>query len=496
MDALKAAIAAKRTSQQAEFGTRKFVKRSELEEQRTRNRAKASEEHKRASTVQPYGDEQRASKKLKSEKKSAQATLDTDAVEASLSLTEVFRRLRALDQPVTLFGEDDAARRLRLRAAAASLATEDDQRGGQQANELLALLRASKKLPSGTESSKGSRGEKPTATDTDGDRATPSDGGAQRQGGDREPSDEAADLAIAFRAAADAVKAKQAAAAMSTEDRISHHLKIWCAAWKRDLEQRPEAVRESGEGARASTLQTQTMQYFKPLYRDLRNRALPPDMLAGLWLIVEAIENRNYLRAYDIYMRLAVGNCPWPIGVTSVGIHERSSREKISHVTGMNAGGAAHIMNDEATRKYLQAIKRLLTFMQRCFPTDPSRSVDFDGHRDAAYGFAGAGSDKLALLEAEHAGTTWRDEGLQQAPHFMDSDGSVKVPQRWDDMVRYTVRRMEGSTGLGGAASPPPMNRGSPALMPPANGETTTPSMAGSNVMVHNTTPEPIKLNK
>ncbi len=49
------------------------------------------------------------------------------------------------------------------------------------------------------------------------------------------------------------------------------------------------------------------------------------------------------------------GNAPWPIGVTSVGIHERSSREKISHVTGMNAGGEAHIMNDEATRKYLQA---------------------------------------------------------------------------------------------------------------------------------------------
>jgi len=48
------------------------------------------------------------------------------------------------------------------------------------------------------------------------------------------------------------------------------------------------------------------------------------------------------------------GNAPWPIGVTSVGIHERSSREKISHVTGMNVGGAAHVMNDEATRKYLQ----------------------------------------------------------------------------------------------------------------------------------------------
>ena len=51
-------------------------------------------------------------------------------------------------------------------------------------------------------------------------------------------------------------------------------------------------------------------------------------------------------------------------------------------------------MNDEATRKYLQAIKRLQTFLQRAYPTDPSRSVDFDGFRDAGLGAKGAGSDK------------------------------------------------------------------------------------------------------
>ena len=33
----------------------------------------------------------------------------------------------------------------------------------------------------------------------------------------------------------------------------------------------------------------------------------------------------------------------------------------------------AHIMNDEATRKFIQAIKRLMTFCQRRYPTDPSR---------------------------------------------------------------------------------------------------------------------------
>lgn len=84
------------------------------------------------------------------------------------------------------------------------------------------------------------------------------------------------------------------------------------------------------------------------------------------------------------------GNAPWPIGVTSIGIHDRSAREKIGHT--MNA---AHIMNDEATRKYLQGLKRLLTFMQRVYPTDPSRAVDFDGFKDMGRGAAGEGSDKL-----------------------------------------------------------------------------------------------------
>ena len=100
-----------------------------------------------------------------------------------------------------------------------------------------------------------------------------------------------------------------------------------------------------------------------------------------------------------IVFLIVAGNNPWPIGVTSIGIHERSSREKISHV--MN--GSAHIMNDEATRKYLQAVKRLLTFLQRAYPTDPSRSVDFDGFRDAGLGAKGAGSDKAVSTPVLHA---------------------------------------------------------------------------------------------
>lgn len=60
-------------------------------------------------------------------------------------------------------------------------------------------------------------------------------------------------------------------------------------------------------GIQVTTQFKQTMTFFKPLYRDLAKRRVPGDMLAGLWMIVDAIRNRNYLYAYDIYMRLAIG---------------------------------------------------------------------------------------------------------------------------------------------------------------------------------------------
>ncbi|KAK8630702.1 hypothetical protein V6N13_079483 [Hibiscus sabdariffa] len=73
----------------------------------------------------------------------------------------------------------------------------------------------------------------------------------------------------------------------------------------------------------------------------------------------------------DLYIKMAIGNAPWPIGVTVVGIHERSAREKIY------TNSVAHIMNDETTRKYLQSVKRLMTFCRRRYPTVPSKAVEF-----------------------------------------------------------------------------------------------------------------------
>ena len=49
------------------------------------------------------------------------------------------------------------------------------------------------------------------------------------------------------------------------------------------------------------------MTYFKPLWKQLRQRGVHPEMVAGLHMIIQDIQNRNYLHAYSLYMGLAIG---------------------------------------------------------------------------------------------------------------------------------------------------------------------------------------------
>ncbi|GJZ96967.1 pre-mRNA-splicing factor 18 [Tanacetum coccineum] len=53
------------------------------------------------------------------------------------------------------------------------------------------------------------------------------------------------------------------------------------------------------------------------------------------------VQQRDYEIAMDHYIRMAIGNAPWPIGETMVGIHVHSAREKIY------TNSVAHVMNDE-----------------------------------------------------------------------------------------------------------------------------------------------------
>ena len=49
------------------------------------------------------------------------------------------------------------------------------------------------------------------------------------------------------------------------------------------------------------------MLFFKPMFRQLKQGSMVPEMKAGLWMIMQSIQERNYLAGYDIFMRLAIG---------------------------------------------------------------------------------------------------------------------------------------------------------------------------------------------
>lgn len=137
--------------------------------------------------------------------------------------------------------------------------------------------------------------------------------------------------------------------------------------WDDTLARRSSDVKTSYQGKQAYGSMVQARENMRPLFKKLEKYDLDDGILEPVVEIVHAAQERRYVDANDGYLRLSIGKAAWPIGVTMVGIHERSAREKL-HESDKNS---AHIMSDEITRKYLQSIKRCLSFAQtRWPPTD------------------------------------------------------------------------------------------------------------------------------
>lgn len=307
----------------------------------------------------------------------------------NISNEDTIRRLRAKGQPVRLFGESDKDRRLRLRALELIEEKDHERHGGQNdfkkaledVENVERIMRDRRAQEEAKEKEKGKKKESKEGTPD-----TP----------------EVLDLEL--------VK--------TDPDKlypiIYYALKRTLKEWEEWMDERPgkhffilslaiiepcltvllEQIKRTTQGKLAAATQRQSAEYLKPLFKLLRSRvsfihvlviarltpilfqSLPPDMLARVSEIVHYMQKRQYQRANDSYLRLSIGNAPWPIGVTMVGcvaflfmhlamlsaiwsywiflhsIHERSAREKIS------ADQVAHVLNDEVSRKYIQSLKR------------------------------------------------------------------------------------------------------------------------------------------
>ncbi|KAI0048978.1 Prp18-domain-containing protein [Auriscalpium vulgare] len=358
MDALKAEIAVKRKAlDDGPVRQQKYVRRGDLERLKEEEERKARDEAKRLKEEKERkeGDERAATAAAK--KAAARSSTSVNAspqpgssrpshspapeaeaasVQGILNISneETIRRLRAKGQPIRLFGEADKDRRLRLRALELIEEKDHERLGGQ--NDFR------KALEDVEIAERGLKDRNSSATEVKGKKKS--------------------DLGIEEGAILDLSLVK------TNPDKlypiIYSALKRALKEWGESLGERPEAVKRSTQGKLAAATQVQSAEYLKPLFKILRSRSLPADVLARLSEIVHYMQKRQYQRANDSYLRLSIGNAPWPIGVTMVGIHERSAREKIS------SDQVAHVLNDEVSRKYIQSLKRLLTFSQTKYPPE------------------------------------------------------------------------------------------------------------------------------
>lgn len=281
----------------------------------------------------------------------AKGRMAMDPRKVTLSRKEVIRRLREREEPIRLFGEDDSEAFFRLRRLEV---LEPEINKGFKNDFLDAMDKVDedyvKQLLASSSSSSS-----PSATDS-GIKA-----GDVKMMEDCLQYEEIMSMKETLGQKGKAYDCQV----------ILNFLKVILNSWGEELNTRPEDVKRSVKGKMESATHMQTVAYIRPLFRKLKNHTLSDAIFESLTEIAEFMIDRQYLKANESYLEMAIGNAPWPIGVTMVGIHARTGREKIS------AKNVAHVLNDEVQRKYIQALKRLMTRAQKYFPTDPSRCVNF-----------------------------------------------------------------------------------------------------------------------
>ncbi|KAI0714381.1 pre-mRNA splicing factor [Cerioporus squamosus] len=350
MDALKAEIANKRKALEipaVDGRPTKYMRRGELErlKEEQERKAREEEEEKRRQEKEREEREREEERRRKEAKKANALRRSTasphpegsasPAPESSFNISneETIRRLRAKGQPIRLFGESDKERRLRLRALEL-IEEKDHERHGGQNDFKKALEDVDKQTQEEAARDKGKKKDKEASLMND-----------------------VLDLEL--------VK--------TDPDKlypiIYYALKRALKEWEQWMDDRPEHVKRTMQGKLAAATQRQSAEYLKPLFKLLRTRNLQSDVLARIAEIVHHMQKRQYSKANDSYLRLSIGNAPWPIGVTMVGIHERSAREKIS------TDQVAHVLNDEVSRKYIQSLKRILTFAQTKYPPEDATQL-------------------------------------------------------------------------------------------------------------------------
>ncbi|KAI9297565.1 Prp18-domain-containing protein [Neoconidiobolus thromboides FSU 785] len=313
----------KRQINKVESGGRKYFRKGDINKLQEEEYLKQQKLESEKAKKQADKDEQSEPENEKEKEE------EQDSIIAKLPEEEVIRRLRSKDQPIRLFGETDSHRHLRLRA----LELIEERTDGQR-NDFMNILEA-----------------------IDSDIKNQN---LEKEGNSKKSKDYSYLNIDTSELSVDLLR--------TDTDRayglVYIYYKRALKEWEQDIANRSEEVKRSAAGKKAAATMMQTTDYIKPFFRQLKKKTLDMDVLKYIVNIAIQLKQREYAKANDYYLRLSIGNAPWPIGVTMVGIHERSGREKI------HSNQIAHVLNDETQRKWIQSIKRIMTFLQNKYPPE------------------------------------------------------------------------------------------------------------------------------
>ncbi|KAJ1964322.1 hypothetical protein GGI12_001492 [Dipsacomyces acuminosporus] len=300
-----------------------------------REPAEHSASAKRAKTVQGKATQELASAVQKNASAGNGGSAQDDETESQgISSDEAIKRLRARGEPIRLFGESDKQRRIRLRQLELS-----EEKTDGQANEfrrVLAQVEAGAMLE---------------------------DLRRQAKMDNEEEEKRKKKYALLENYDVSGISADLLRTDMDRLNTLLYaYFKRILYEWEDYLATRPEAERRSADGKMAAATQRQSAEYLKPFFRSLKQRKFEADVIARVTEIARNMLDKEYMKANDAYLQLSVGNAPWPVGVTQVGIHARAARENIF------ANKVAHVLNDETQRKWIQSLKRLIRFAQTKYP--------------------------------------------------------------------------------------------------------------------------------
>lgn len=284
---------------EAKIGQLSFVKQKDVIEQQERKRLEKQEEYENAKRIKMSAADESEIKKsngleLVNEIHAVADSLTINEAGEVVSADETKSKLRALGVPATMFGESDTDRMDRLMDTIKKDNMDDLTNDNDDNATELVSNKAVKE-----ESSDDEEHTQLTSSATSHSSSITSSSSKAKW---------YLDTSIIY----------NKIGGYSKEKVVLKYFKSVLKRWGYELQHRPDSIRLSAAGRLETQSQLRCKEYLKAFFRMCVNHTVPDTILPNIYAMVKCCEEHDFVGAHDYYLKTAIGNSAWPIGLTMV----------------------------------------------------------------------------------------------------------------------------------------------------------------------------------